>query len=205
MCVCCLENCSCASENRRKKPVFCTKPAGHTDTCPDVFLLHSSSFSWSAVSHSLPVQCRLNSLWIATSVVNMVWSLRWLQGVTSQSAYAACLDSCPPGQGLATCLSLRAVFLWSYSISAVLLFKVLLFHFTPSVSGWSFCQPHWELFHSLMHLRITKCCMIIWFKCFLYLVSPFHLPIFHMLSLVAFCLFSNLHPSSPNLNFVVVL
>lgn len=124
-------------------------------------------------------------------------SLKCLQGVTSQSACTACPDSCPRGQGLEMCLSLRAAFLSSYSISAVMLPKVLLFHFTLSLSGWSF----WELFHSLIHLRITKCCMIIWFKCFLYLVSPFHLPIFHALSLVTFCLFklSPIESSSPNL------
>lgn len=157
---------------KRKIRKFCRKPAGHTNTCPDILLLHSCSFSWSAVNHSLPVQCRLSNLWIVTSVVNMMLSLKWLQGVTSQSAYAACLDSCPCGQGLETCLSLRALFLSSYSISAVMLFKVLLFHFTLAISRWSSCQPHWELFHSLIHLRITKCCKIIWFNaCFIWCLS----------------------------------
>lgn len=122
-------------------------------------------------------------------VVNMMLGLKWLQGVTGQSASAACWIPALVGD-----VSLRAALQSGCSISAVVLFKVLLFHFT--LSGGSFCQPHWELFHTLIHLRITKCCMIIRFKCFLCLVSPFHLPIFHALSLVTFCPSSNIHPQS---------
>lgn len=97
------------------------------------------------------------------------------------------------------CLSLTA---WSnllvkLSISVVMLFEVLLFHFTLRALWWSvFCQSHWELFYGLMDLRITKCYMVIESKFFLYLASPVLLPIFHLRSLLTFHFFSNLHPYS---------
>lgn len=71
LCVYYLEKCSCASENRRKKHMFCTKPAGHTGTCPDVLLLHSFSFSC-AVNHSLAVQCS----W-TTFELSPLWQVGW--------------------------------------------------------------------------------------------------------------------------------
>lgn len=182
---CCLEKCSCARGRRRKNRSFVQNqqvtlvPVQMFACC---IPLPSPGELWDTA--------RLGNLWIVTPVVNMMLGLKWLQGVTGQPASAACLDSCPGGKSPSLWAALQS----GCSISAVVLFKVLLFHFT--LSGGSFCQPHWELFHSLIHLRITKCCMIIQFKCFLCLVSPFHLPIFHALSLVTFCPSSNFHPQS---------
>lgn len=50
---------------KKEKTMFCTKPAGHTDTCPDVLLLRSSSFSFcepqpsTAVQAEQPLICQL--------------------------------------------------------------------------------------------------------------------------------------------------
>lgn len=43
-------------------------------------------------------------------------------------------------------------------------------------------------------LEDHKVLMVIWSKFFFYLASPFHLPVFCLLSLLTFQFFSNLHP-----------
>lgn len=132
---CCLEKCSCARGRRRKTRSFVQNQ--------QVTLVPVQMFACCIPLPSpgeLWATARLGNLWIVTPVVNMMLGLKWLQGVTGQPASAACLDSCPGGKSPSLWAALQS----GCSISAVVLFKVLLFHFT--LSGGSFCQPHWSYF-----------------------------------------------------------
>lgn len=158
---------------------------GDTGMFPDVPLLHSSSFSWGAVGHSQtgqPLNCHPCGKYDVGSEV---------AARCYRSACFCCLPGFLPWWEISVTESSLAVRLLHQCSGA---FQSAAFPF-HSIRRELLPAPL-ELFHSLIHLRITKCCRIILFKCFLCLVSPFHLPIFHALSLETFCPSSNFHPQS---------